>query len=118
MVPATLQANSLCRVQEKRTKRQEELRAWSLNDRVSRVPSDRTRVVVCFLNYLQRAYNGLLLPLLGFLFLPLTALAYAWLRNTRQPIAGLNLLLLIIAVVIDLASLSGDEYHRRTRWED
>ena len=71
-----------------------------------------------FSNYLQRAYNGLLLPLLGFLFLPLTTLAYAWMTNTRQPIAGINLLILIIAVVIDLGGLSGGEYHRPKRWED
>jgi hypothetical protein len=45
-------------------------------------------------------------------------LAYAWMTNTRQPIAGINLLILIIAVVIDLGSLSGGEYHRRTRWGD
>jgi hypothetical protein len=67
-------------------------------------------------NYLQRAYHGLLLPLLGFLFLPLTTLAYAWMTNTRQTIAGINLLILIVAVVIDLGGLSGSEYHRRTRW--
>jgi hypothetical protein len=71
-----------------------------------------------FSNYLQRAYQGLLVPLLGFLFLPLTTLAYAWMMNTRQPIAGINLLILIVAVVIDLGGLSGGEYHRRTRWED
>ncbi len=71
-----------------------------------------------FSNYLQRAYHGLLLPLIGFLFLPLTTLVYAWMTNTRQPIAGINLLILIIAVVIDLGGLSGGEYHRRTRWED
>jgi hypothetical protein len=68
-----------------------------------------------FSNYLQRAYQGLLLPLLGFLFLPLTTLAYAWMTNTRQPIAGINLLILIITVVIDLGGLSGGEYHRRRR---
>ena len=79
------------------------------------------RIALAFLfltsNYLQRAYHGLLLPLLGFLFLPLTTLAYAWMTNTRQPIAGINLLILIIAVVIDLGGLSGGEYHRRTRWD-
>ncbi len=71
-----------------------------------------------FTNYLQRAYNGLLLPVLGFLFLPLTTLAYAWMTNTHQPIAGINLIILIVTVVIDLGGLSGGEYHRRTRWED
>ena len=71
-----------------------------------------------FSNYLQRAYNGLLLPVLGFLFLPLTTLAYAWLTNTHQPIAGINLLILIVAVVIDLGGLSGGEYHRRRQRGD
>jgi UDP-N-acetylmuramyl pentapeptide phosphotransferase/UDP-N-acetylglucosamine-1-phosphate transferase len=80
----------------------------------------RIALVLLFLfsNYLQRAYHGLLLPLLGFLFLPLTTLAYAWMTNARQPIAGMNLLILILAVVIDLGGLSGGEYHRRARWED
>jgi hypothetical protein len=68
-------------------------------------------------NYLERAYHGLLVPLLGFLFLPLTTLAYAWMMNTRQPVAGMNLLILIIAVAIDLGGLSGGEYHRRSRWD-
>jgi hypothetical protein len=78
----------------------------------------RIAIVWLFLtsNYLQRAYHGLLLPLLGFLFLPLTTLADAWMTNARQPIAGINLLILIIAVVIDLGGIGG-EYHRRTRWE-
>jgi hypothetical protein len=70
-----------------------------------------------FSNYLQRAYHGLILPLLGFLFLPLTTLAYAWMMNTRQPMAGVNLLILIVAVVIDLGGLGGGEHHRRRRWE-
>jgi hypothetical protein len=68
-----------------------------------------------FSNYLERAYHGILLPLLGFLFLPLTTLAYAWMVNSGQPTTGINLLLLIIAVVIDLGGLGGGEYHRRSR---
>jgi hypothetical protein len=66
-----------------------------------------------FSNYLERAYHGLLIPLLGFIFLPLTTLAYAWMTNTHQPIAGLNLILLIVAVVIDLGTLGGGANHRR-----
>ena len=78
----------------------------------------RIALVVIFFtsNYLDRAYHGLLIPLLGFLFLPLTTLAYAWMVNSRLPIAGVNLLILIIAVVVDVGGLSGGEYHRRTRW--
>ena len=77
----------------------------------------RIALVLLFLfsNYLQRAYHGLLVPLLGFLFLPLTTLAYAWMSNSRQPIAGINLVILLITVVVDLGGLGGGEYHRRTR---
>jgi hypothetical protein len=72
-------------------------------------------VLFFFSNYLERAYHGLLLPLLGFIFLPLTTLVYAWLVNTRQPVEGLNLVFLILAVVIDVGGLGGGEYHRRSR---
>ncbi len=68
-----------------------------------------------FSNYLQRAYHGLISPLLGFVFLPLTTLAYAWMVNTRQPIEGINLLILVVAIVIDAGGLGGGEYHRRSR---
>jgi hypothetical protein len=71
-----------------------------------------------FSNYLQHAYHGLIIPLLGFVFLPLTTLAYAWMANSGLPTAGINLLILIIAVVIDLGGIGGGEYHRRTRWAD
>ena len=57
-----------------------------------------------FSNYLQRAYHGLLLPLLGFIFLPLTTLVYAWIVNSGLPLAGINLVILIIAVIVDLGA--------------
>lgn len=68
-----------------------------------------------FSNYLQHAYHGLIIPLLGFVFLPLTTLAYAWMANSRLPTTAINLLILIIAVVIDLGGIGGGAYHRRTR---
>jgi len=61
-----------------------------------------------FSNYLQRAFHGgLLVPLLGFLFLPLTTIVYAWEINSGMPTAGMNLLWLLLAVVIDLGGLGG-----------
>ena len=66
--------------------------------------------------YLQRAYDGLILPILGFLFLPLTTLAYAWMVNSHMPLVGVNVIILIIAVVIDLGGLGGGEWHRRSRY--
>jgi hypothetical protein len=68
-----------------------------------------------FSNYLARAYHGLILPLLGFVFLPLTTLAYAWMVNTRLPTEGINLLILVVAFVIDVGGLGSGEYHRRSR---
>jgi hypothetical protein len=78
----------------------------------------RIALVAIFLlsNYLQRAYHGLLLPLLGFIFLPLTTLVYAWMVNTHQLLAGINLVILLVAVIVDLGGLGGGEYHRRSRW--
>ncbi|HLX85604.1 MAG TPA: hypothetical protein VKR59_17005 [Terriglobales bacterium] len=79
----------------------------------------RIALVLLFLfsDYLQRAYHGLLLPLLGFIFLPLTTLVYAWMAHTHQPIVGLNVVILIITVVIDLGGLGGGAYHRRRRYD-
>jgi uncharacterized membrane protein YkvI len=66
-------------------------------------------------NYLQRAYSGLLIPLLGFFFLPLTTIVYAWLVNSHYPTEGVYLLILIVAVIIDVGGLGGGEWHRRRR---
>ena len=66
-------------------------------------------------NYLERAYHGLLIPILGFLFLPVTTIAYAWLVNNHRPIDGINLVILIVAVLIDAGGLGGGEWHRRSR---
>jgi hypothetical protein len=78
----------------------------------------RVVLVLMFLmsTYLQRAYHGLLIPLLGFLFLPLTTLAYAWMVNSHMALEGVNLIILLVAVVVDLGGLGGGEWHRRNRW--
>lgn len=77
----------------------------------------RLVLVVMFLTstYLQRAYHDLLIPLLGFIFLPLTTIVYAWLVNSHMPIEGINLIYLILAVILDVGGLGGGESHRRRR---
>jgi len=77
----------------------------------------RVVLVLMFLfsTYLQRAYHDLLVPVLGFIFLPLTTIVYAWLVNSHLPLEGINLIFLILAVVIDVGGLSGGEFHRRHR---
>jgi len=68
-----------------------------------------------FSNYLGRAYDGLLIPLLGFCFLPLTTIVYAWLTNSHLPVEGANLFIQIVAVIVDVGGLGGGEWHRRSR---
>ena len=68
-----------------------------------------------FSGYVQRAFHGgLLLPVLGFFFLPLTTLVYAWETNNHMPTTGINLIWLLIAVIIDLGGLGGGA-HRQSR---
>jgi hypothetical protein len=68
-----------------------------------------------FTRYLQHAYHGILIPALGFVFLPLTTIAYAWMVNNHQPIIGLNALILVAAVVVDAGGLGGGAWHRSRR---
>jgi len=77
----------------------------------------RVVLIVMYLTstYLQRAYHELLIPILGFLFLPLTTITYAWLVNSHLPLNGVYVIILIIAVIIDIGGWGGGEYHRR-RW--
>jgi hypothetical protein len=77
----------------------------------------RVAMVLMFLfsTYLQRAYHSLLILALGFVFLPLTTIVYAWLVNSHQHIEGVNLVILIVAVLIDAGGLGSGEYHRRGR---
>jgi hypothetical protein len=77
----------------------------------------RIALVIMYLTstYLQRAYHNMIIPIIGFVFLPLTTIVYAWLTNTHAPLEGINLIYLIIAVVIDAGGLGGGEAHRRRR---
>jgi len=73
-------------------------------------------VLVCmflFSHYLERAYHGLIVPILGFILLPLTTITYAWLMNTHRSIQGLNLLILIAAVVLDAGGIGGGAFRKR-----
>jgi uncharacterized oligopeptide transporter (OPT) family protein len=68
-------------------------------------------------NYLERAYHGLIIPVLGFLFLPLTTIVYAWLVNSHLPIQGVNALILILAALIDVGGVGGGAWHRRRYYD-
>ena len=54
-----------------------------------------------------RAYETALWPFVGFLFMPLTTLAYAWAINSRRSVEGIQLVVVVIAVLIDLGLVGG-----------
>jgi len=59
-------------------------------------------VLWLFGNYLSRAYDGFLVPLLGFFFLPTTTLAYSVAENETNGPKGWGAVLIIVAVALDL----------------
>ncbi|MEX0655668.1 MAG: hypothetical protein WD534_04935 [Phycisphaeraceae bacterium] len=76
----------------------------------------RIVIVLTFLfsDYLHRAYEGLLWPILGFIFMPFTTLAYAFAVNsTGGHVSGLYLVVVVIAVLMDLGSWTGGATARR-----
>ncbi len=78
----------------------------------------RIVLILMFLTgYLGRAFHhGLLIPVLGFIFLPLTTIVYAWEINNALPLAGINLLWLVLAAVIDISGWGGSGVHARRRY--
>lgn len=73
-------------------------------------------LVWLFSDYLGRAYETVLWPLLGFFFLPLTTLAYAWAVNTNGTVNGIYLVVVVVAVLIDLGLLGGGAEGGRRRY--
>jgi hypothetical protein len=72
-------------------------------------------LVFFFSDYLSRAYQTMLWPLLGFFFMPLTTLAYAWAINSGGSVQGLYLVVVVLAVLMDLGLLGSGEASRRRR---
>lgn len=67
-----------------------------------------------FSNIIDRAYHGMLIPVLGFIFLPITTIVYAWLAANNMPMNGFNLILIVVAVLLDAGSHGGgSRYYRR-----
>ncbi len=77
----------------------------------------RFAIVLVFLlsDYLGRAYETTLWPLLGFFFMPLTTLGYAFAMNSHGSVDGMYLVIVVVAVLLDLGLVGAGS---RTRWRD
>ena len=65
-----------------------------------------------FTDYLGRAFDGFVLPLLGFIFLPATTLGYAIAQNELGGLGGLGLVALIVGLAVDIGLLGGGARQR------
>ena len=64
-------------------------------------------VLWIFTDYLSRAYDTWVLPLIGFFVLPTTTLAYSVALNETNGLRSWGLLLVILAFTIDLGLWGG-----------
>ncbi len=65
-----------------------------------------------FTGFFSNVYHGILIPVLGFLFLPLTLLVYTFFGGPRSPMNTQELVFLLIAVVLDLGLIGGGSFGR------
>ena len=66
-----------------------------------------------FTNFFTGLYQNVIIPVLGFLFLPLTLIVYTYLQKVHPgPMTPQQLIFLFIAVILDLG-LVGGSYSRR-----
>ena len=77
----------------------------------------RVAIVLLYLfsNFLEKAYHSLVIVLIGFLFLPVTTIVYAWVVNSHHPVEGLYLVAVIISVLVDLGLIGHGARSRRVR---
>ena len=76
-------------------------------------------VIAIFTSWFGAAFSSTLWPLLGFIFMPYTTLAYmaAMLQNHHNASGGW-LALIILAALVDLGGRGGSARTRRGRWKE
>jgi len=65
-----------------------------------------------FTNFFRGVFESVLVPLLGFIFLPLTLVAYTWLTRDQRPVDAFYLVVMFVAVIIDLGFIGGASRRR------
>jgi hypothetical protein len=64
-------------------------------------------------DYMSRAFDAVLLPFLGFLFLPWTTIAWAIAQNEFGGANGVGLLVIALGFLADIGVLGGGARERR-----
>ena len=68
-----------------------------------------------FTTFFSGVYRGILIPLLGFIFLPLTLIVYTYIvKNYPGPLSVQELVFIFIAVILDLGLVGGGSLRRRS----
>lgn len=76
-------------------------------------PRVATVLLYLFTNFFQGVYDSVIIPLLGFIFLPLTLIAYTWLVKSHYPVDAFFFVVMTVAVIVDLGLVGGSHYSRR-----
>lgn len=66
-----------------------------------------------FTDFFIRAYSSIVFVVLGFIFLPLTTIAYAWAIDVHHSVDGLYMVVVVLALLIDLGIIGSGEAARR-----
>jgi len=72
-------------------------------------------LVVIFSDFIGRAYQTTIWPLLGFFFMPLTTLSYAFAMNSNGSVEGMHLVLVVVTALLDLGLVGAGS---KTKWRD
>jgi hypothetical protein len=69
----------------------------------------RVAIVLLYLftTFFTHVYTSYVIPILGFIFLPLTLIAYTYMLHTHTPINTTSLVILFVAVILDLGLVGG-----------
>ena len=69
--------------------------------------------ILLFSNMIDRAFDGWILPILGFFLLPWTTLAYVLMWDVGTPrVSGFEWFIVVLAFLMDLAAYFGGKWAR------